>query len=79
MTILKRNDDNQPSHDAVVLLIGVKSKSMRVGYSYDITTSRLQVQDSYGSHEISITYEWPSKQRKKKKRKKNFIVPCPKF
>jgi len=79
LTVLRKNDDNKPSHDAVVLLIGFKSKSMRVGYSYDITTSRLSVADSYGSHEISLTYEWPTKHHKKKKRKKNFIVPCPKF
>lgn len=79
LTFLKRNEDGTASHDAVVLLIGMKSKSTRIGYSYDITTSKLQVSNSYGSHEISITYEWPTKERKKKKRKKSFIVPCPKF
>ncbi len=79
LTLFKSNDDGQPSHDAVVIMGGIQSKSLRVAYSYDITTSRLGVTDSYGSHEISVVYEWPTKQRKKKKRKKNFIVPCPKF
>lgn len=79
LTFLRRNDDGQPSHDAVVLMLGVKTKQMRIGYSYDITTSRLSVADSYGSHEISIVYEWPSEHKKKKKRRKQFIVPCPKF
>ena len=79
LLVLKKNDDGRPSQDALVVMLGVQSKSMRIGYSYDITTSRFGVQDSYGSHELSIVYEWPTKQRKKKKRKKNFIVPCPKF
>jgi type IX secretion system PorP/SprF family membrane protein len=79
LTVLKKNDDGSLSNDAVILLVGMRTKAMRIGYSYDITSSKLKVTDSYGSHEISITYEWPTDVRKKKKRKKNFIVPCPKF
>lgn len=79
LTFLKRNDDGRASSDAVILMIGMKTEHLRIGYSYDITASRLGIQDSYGSHELSLTYEWPSDTRKKKKRKKNFIVPCPKF
>ena len=79
MPLLKKNDDGTSNKDALVLLVGVKSGGVRFGYSYDVTVSGLSIKDSYGSHEISIVYEWPTKVRKKKKRKKNFIVPCPKF
>lgn len=62
-------------NDAVILLCGIKTKSLNIGYSYDFTVSRL-VTSTGGSHEISIAYTFskPSKQRRKKK-----MVPCPDF
>ena len=79
LPLLKKNDDGGYVNDAFIIMAGYKWSHFRVGYSYDITSSKLEVKDSYGSHEISMTYEWPSDTRKKKKRKKNFIAPCPKF
>lgn len=63
-------------NDAVVLLAGIDNKGFKFAYSYDITLSKLEVNNSAGSHELSIIYEYPYK---KKKRKKRHFVPCAKF
>lgn len=63
------------NNDAVIILIGFQNKGMKIGYSYDITISKLKG-DTGGSHEISLVYEYPYK---KKKRRKRHFVPCAKF
>jgi len=65
------------NRESIALLIGfdLSPKSIRCGYSYDLTVSRLGVSSSYGAHEISIIYEIA----KKKKRNKRVLVSCPKF
>lgn len=61
--------------EAVILLVGFETESqLRVGYSYDITVSRMTMR-SGGAHEISLTYEWP----RKHKTRRLSVVPCPKF
>ena len=67
--------NNNSKNDAVILLVGLKTKNMNIGYSYDFTVSRL-VTSTGGSHEISLayTFEKPSKKRRPKK-----MVPCPEF
>ena len=42
--------------DAFILSLGVQTKSFRVGYSYDITVSKLNNGTSYGSHEVSMGF-----------------------
>ena len=42
--------------DAVVILLGMNYKNFRIGYAYDITTSRLASAGSSGSHEIMLGY-----------------------
>ena len=79
MPLIKKNDDGSSNKDALVLLIGMQKEGLRIGYSYDLTVSGINVKESYGSHEVSLVYEWPTEVRKKKKRKKAFIIPCPKF
>lgn len=44
--------------DAVALMLGVKIKQLMVGYSYDITTSKLGSAGSSGSHEIMVNYSF---------------------
>jgi type IX secretion system PorP/SprF family membrane protein len=63
------------NNDALVLLVGMHTKGLKIGYSYDMTISKLSG-DTGGSHEISLVYEYPYK---KKKRKKRHFVPCAKF
>lgn len=42
--------------DAIALMVGVRYKSMQIGYAYDLTTSRLLGAGSTGSHEIMLNY-----------------------
>lgn len=65
------------SRESVALLIGLdlSPKLVRIGYSFDLTVSRLGVANSLGAHEISIIYEIA----KKRKRNKRVLVSCPKF
>jgi type IX secretion system PorP/SprF family membrane protein len=65
------------NNDAIMALVGYTidsdKQNFRVGYSYDITLSRLST-NSAGSHEISLIYEFS-----RKKKRKRLLVPCPKF
>ncbi|HRY33226.1 MAG TPA: type IX secretion system membrane protein PorP/SprF [Bacteroidales bacterium] len=42
--------------DAIAILMGMHVKNFRIGYSYDITTSKLTKAGSTGSHEIMAGY-----------------------
>jgi type IX secretion system PorP/SprF family membrane protein len=42
--------------DAFILSLGIQTKTFRVGYSYDITVSKLNNGISYGSHEVSMGF-----------------------
>jgi type IX secretion system PorP/SprF family membrane protein len=66
------------NNDALAVVLGYKviDHNLNIGYSYDITISRLAA-NSAGSHEISLIYEIASK--KKKRRGKRFFIPCAKF
>lgn len=64
------------NHEAVVAMIGYEAtKHWSIGYSYDITVSRL-AGHSGGAHEIALIYEYGSLKGKKQKRR---IIPCAKF
>jgi type IX secretion system PorP/SprF family membrane protein len=67
--LFKHNNIN----DALVFLVGFKTKRYNIGYSYDFTTSKL-ITSSGGAHEVSIsfTFSKPDKKRRPKK-----MVPCP--
>lgn len=73
---LKSNRQSSINADAITLLFGLYREGYRLGFSYDITVSRLAITRSAGSFEISFIKEWT---HKKKKRRKQFIVPCAKF
>ena len=47
------------SRESIAILVGFElaEYNLRVGYSYDITISKLGVATSYGAHEISLIYE----------------------
>jgi type IX secretion system PorP/SprF family membrane protein len=60
------------NNDALAVLAGLKVDGIRIGYSYDITISRL-INSTGGSHEISLIYHFnqgaPSRRPTK--------IPCP--
>lgn len=64
------------SHDALTLMFGYKINSIAIGYSYDITISKLIMQTG-GAHEISLTYLL--NQNPWNRRKKITPLPCPIF
>lgn len=63
------------NNDAIAALVGLMIDRVRVGYSYDVTVSRL-INRTGGSHEISLSYEFC---KLKKKKKKPILISCPKF
>jgi type IX secretion system PorP/SprF family membrane protein len=65
------------SSEAIAILLGfdLTEYNLRVGYSYDITVSKLGVSNSLGAHELSLIYEIS----KSKKRNRRISVSCPKF
>jgi type IX secretion system PorP/SprF family membrane protein len=75
---LKRFKAGYGNSDAVIPMIGFILEDLRMAYSYDITASKLSG-NTAGSHEVSFTYEFPSEKAKKKKKRKAFIAPCPRF
>lgn len=60
--------------DAFIMLLGVEAGQFRVGYSYDVTISKL-TNSTAGSHEISLGYQFTCK----KPRPKYRPVMCPSF
>jgi len=75
--ILKSYKKGYQNNDAVVLQVGYLWKEFKFGYSYDITISRL-IANTFGSHEITIVYEFNQNQKLNKKTRK-VIIPCPKY
>jgi type IX secretion system PorP/SprF family membrane protein len=62
------------NNDAIAIILGAKADRMYIGYSYDITISKL-AGASKGAHEFNISYQFC----KPKKKKKRIEVACPKF
>jgi type IX secretion system PorP/SprF family membrane protein len=56
--------------DAIVVNLIYSTKSFSVGYSYDITVSKLGLDRTYGSHEIGINYRFNEVYLCKKKSKR---------
>jgi type IX secretion system PorP/SprF family membrane protein len=74
-----KSQEGYPFRDAVAILLGTKWKSYYMGYSYDITLSRMDVTNSGGSHEISLSYVFPNKPKKVVKKRRDMVLPCPDF
>lgn len=76
---IKRAGTTSVNHDAVILLVGYRLEKLSIGYSYDLTISKLGPSTG-GTHEISIAYllnpietDRPSRRHNKKE------LSCPKF
>jgi type IX secretion system PorP/SprF family membrane protein len=72
--LLKAYQQGYQNNDAVAILLGVSINEMRIGYSYDLTISRLAGYTA-GSHEISLVFEMADR-RKKKALSKRRVIPC---
>ena len=63
------------NRDAFIVLLGIHMEAWTIGYTYDVTTSKLSIQNSNGSHEISFGMKFPCKPTAKVFR----LVNCPSF
>jgi type IX secretion system PorP/SprF family membrane protein len=61
-------------NDSFIALVGVDTEHLRVGYSYDLTTSQLTTKTA-GSHEVSVALKFNCKPKSKKFR----AINCPQF
>ncbi|HPF66058.1 MAG TPA: type IX secretion system membrane protein PorP/SprF [Flavobacteriales bacterium] len=77
LPLLKAYQPGYQNNDAIAILAGVMVNDLRIGYSYDLTISRLAGYTA-GSHEVSLVYELADR-RKKKAMSKRRVVPCAKF
>lgn len=60
--------------DAFIVLLGIEQDQIRLGYSYDLTVSRL-AGSTTGSHELSMQWQFPCRPPRKKLR----AIQCPSF
>ena len=60
--------------DAFIVLVGLQTDHFKVGYSYDVTVSKL-ASNTAGSHEISMQMQFECRPKKKKYR----TISCPSF
>ena len=71
--------NNLPNNEAVIGLVGVSLENgLDIGYSYDVTISKLGLKNSGGAHEISLTYTflWGDEKSRNQKSK---VIPCFKY
>lgn len=65
------------NNDALTFLFGVSVAKYNIGYSYDLTLSKLTNASTRGTHELSMSYQFCK--LKKSKKRKLIVVSCPKF
>lgn len=73
----KKYKPGYSNRESIAALVGLEipDKNFRIGYSYDVTVSKLGINNTQGAHEISLVFEMA----KKRKRNKRSLVSCPKF
>lgn len=64
-----------PNFDSIILLLGIEQGIFKFGYSYDFPISKLNLKNSHGSNELSLSIQLPCKPKKKKFR----TISCPSF
>lgn len=65
------------NHEALILLAGLRFQSISIGYSYDVTISRLAAYTG-GAHEISLNYLFSTTPNGRKSKVKGpRSIPCP--
>lgn len=62
--------------DAVIALVGFQYDYFKIGYSYDVTVSKLENNRSGGSHEISIILNFDESELVKQRRKAERFNDC---
>ncbi len=78
LPLFKAYEKGYANNDALVVILGLDMHDFRIGYSYDITMSKL-ASNTGGSHELTLIYEFASPHKKRKSLSRRFKVPCAKF
>jgi type IX secretion system PorP/SprF family membrane protein len=65
---------NFENPDAIIPMLGIHYKNLRVGYSYDYTVSKLKTA-SGGAHEVSASWQFPCIEKRRHIR----AIKCPRF
>ncbi len=73
---IKQYKPGYGNREALIFMAGYTIKYLKVAYSYDYTISKLFA-STFGSHELSLTYEFMDKRKRLGKGRK--FVPCAKF
>lgn len=73
--LLKKNGYDYLNHDAIAVLVGYNINNMKIGYSYDLTLSKLSA-NTGGAHELTWSIEFADKRNKRNTRR---VIPCAKF
>jgi len=60
------------NNDAMVMMAGIRTYNLRIGYSYDFTISRL-ISNTGGAHELSLIYQF----NQGPPTRKPGLIPCP--
>jgi len=73
--VMDANNESVSPQAALVIVAGVETNNVRIGYSYDFNLSRL-VTSSVGAHELSFTMDLPTKKQTTTKFR---VINCPQF
>ncbi len=71
---LRQNFSEKGNTDALIFLFGIQQNSFKIGYSYDLTVSKL-TNITGGAHEISFALQFQCPPKRKKVR----TINCPSF
>jgi type IX secretion system PorP/SprF family membrane protein len=69
--------DDLNKNESVIIMVGLNSNGLNVGYSFDYTLSALGIR-SGGAHEVSIAYQFFSGDPRKPPRSSR-LIPCPRL
>lgn len=62
--------------DAAIGLVGVRYQSLKIGYSYDFTLSRLSAVNAGGTHEISLSINLDDSESARRKKRRERYIDC---
>ncbi len=74
---VKKNGFDYPNREGLNIIVGVHQRNFKFGYSIDVNISQLDVSNTAGAHELSLTYEWANKRNRRLSKRR--IIPCAKF
>lgn len=72
---IKAGSTTLRNNESIVFLLGAGYNGFGFGYAFDLTVSSQRLVNTYGAHELNLTYTFKTKRRKGPAR----VLPCPDF